>query len=84
MARTRAEKKPKETSAEPTTPAPRSRRFTLEFFVDDDGKPLVRDWLRSLSLTKRQVLGQAMNSVLQELGIDVCDTQFGKQRSSTL
>ncbi len=57
----------------------RARRFTLEFFVDDAGRPLLRDWIRGLSLTKRQVLGRAMNEVLQELGIDVCETAFGKQ-----
>lgn len=77
MAKTREAKKPKGESAE--APPVRSPKFTLEFFVEDDGKPLVRDWLRSLSLTKKQVLGQAMNEVLQELGIGVCDTQFGKQ-----
>lgn len=77
VARTTDVKKPKEESVE--SAEVRSPKFTLEFFVDDDGKPLVGDWLRSLSLTKRQVLGQAMNRVLQELGIDVCDTQFGKQ-----
>ncbi|MBK7862972.1 MAG: hypothetical protein IPJ65_31055 [Archangiaceae bacterium] len=32
-----------------------------------------------MSLTKQQVLGQAMNNVLQELGIGVCATEFGKQ-----
>ena len=79
VANARAEKKPKDASSEPKPPVPRSPKFTLEFFVDDDGKHLVRDWLRSLSLTKKQVLGQAMNAVLQELGIGVCETQFGKQ-----
>lgn len=29
----------------------RSAVLRLEFFVDDDGSPVVRDWLRSLSLT---------------------------------
>lgn len=59
--------------------AVRSPKFTLEFFIDDAGRQLVRDWVRGLSLTKRQVLGRAMNEVLQELGIDVCETAFGKQ-----
>lgn len=54
-------------------------RFELEFYVDDDGKQLVLEWLRGLSLTKKQVLGQAMNEILQTLGIDVCATEFGKQ-----
>lgn len=54
-------------------------RFQLEFFVEDDGRPVVRDWLRSLSLTKKQVLGSAMRHVLQRLGVGVCGTEFGKQ-----
>ena len=48
-------KQAKQAKGERDEPAPpRTPRFTLEFFVDDDGKPLVRDWLRGLSLTKRQ------------------------------
>ena len=61
----------------PTAPARRSN-FEIEFFVEDDGRPVVRDWLRSLSLTKKQVLGSAMREVLQQLGIGVCGTEFGK------
>ena len=53
--------------------------FALVFFVEDDGKPLVRDWLRSLSLTKKQALGTAMREILQALGVGVCGTEFGKQ-----
>jgi hypothetical protein len=77
VATARADKKVKNAGGE--SPSKNTPKFTLEFFVDNDGKQLVRDWLRSLSLTKKQVLGQAMNAVLQELGIGVCDTQFGKQ-----
>ena len=51
----------------------------LECFIEDDGAQPVRDWLRSLSRAKKQVLGSAMREVLQELGIGVCGTQFGKQ-----
>ena len=79
VATARAEKKEKDGGGEAKSAGKHTPKFTLEFFVDDDGKHLVRDWLRSLSLTKKQVLGQAMNAVLQELGIGVCDTQFGKQ-----
>src|SRR5262249_43917690 len=59
--------------AEPDQPT-----FRLEFYVDDDGKELVRDWLRNLSLTKKQVLGTAMRQVLQHLGTEVCGTEFGR------
>jgi hypothetical protein len=78
VANARADKKERDGGGESKPTAKHTPKFTLEFFVDDDGKHLVRDWLRSLSLTKKQVLGQAMNAVLQELGIGVCDTQFGK------
>ena len=54
-------------------------KYDLELFVDDDGREVVRDWLRSLSLEKRKALGYAMRVVLQEEGIDVCGTEFGKQ-----
>lgn len=52
--------------------------YSLELYVDADGHPVVRDWLRSLSLTKKQVLGTAMREVLQQLGIGVCGTEFGR------
>jgi len=58
--------------------AERSPKFELVFFVEDDGKPVVRDWLRSLSLIKKQVLGTAMREILQELGLEICGTEFGK------
>lgn len=53
--------------------------FRLEFYVDDNGKEVVGDWLRGLSLRKKQVLGTAMQEVLQHLGVGVCKTEFGKQ-----
>lgn len=73
MAKNPEVKKPDQAAVAP------QKRFELEFYVDDDGKELVLEWLRALSLTKKQVLGQAMNTILQTLGIDVCATEFGKQ-----
>jgi hypothetical protein len=32
-----------------------------------------------LTLAKRKALGHAMNTVLQQLGLGVCGTEFGKQ-----
>lgn len=58
---------------------PRSPPFELEFYVDGEGNEVVRSWLRGLSLRKRQVFGAAMNSVLQHLGVAVCETKYGKQ-----
>ncbi len=53
--------------------------FQLTFFVEDDGREVVREWLRGLTRTKKQVLGEAMREVLQRLGVGVCGTEFGKQ-----
>ncbi|MGV3623649.1 MAG: hypothetical protein ACO1OB_22710 [Archangium sp.] len=53
--------------------------YELEFYEDDDGNPVVLDWLRSLSLTKKKVLGTAMRQVLQQFGVDVCRSEYGKQ-----
>jgi hypothetical protein len=39
----------------------------------------VRAWLKGLSLTKRQIVGTAMREILQVLGVDVCDSKWGKQ-----
>lgn len=69
----------KRTPAGPLSSPARGPNFELEFFVEDDGRPVIRDWLRGLSLTKKQVLGTAMRQVLQQLGIEVCGTDFGKQ-----
>ena len=53
--------------------------YELEFYRDENGREVVREWLRSLSLTQRQVLGAAMNAVLQHKGIGVCGSEFGRQ-----
>ena len=54
--------------------------YKLEFYEDDRGdKPVLR-WIREdLTRTQRAVLGQAMREVLQEEGIGVCGTEFGRQ-----
>lgn len=78
MASSRGEKGPR-AGAPSGLAADPSPQFALVFFVEDDGKTLVRDWLRSLSLTKKQALGTAMREILQALGVGVCGTEFGKQ-----
>lgn len=52
--------------------------FTLEFYVDAEGNEVVRDWLPSISLRKKQV-GAAMNELMQHLGVGVCEAEFGNQ-----
>ena len=54
--------------------------YTLEFYEDDRGdKPVLR-WIREgLTPTQRYELGQAMREQLQEKGVGVCATEYGKQ-----
>ena len=54
--------------------------YRLEFYEDERGdKPVLR-WIRKeLTRTQRATLGRAMREVLQEEGIGVCGTEFGKQ-----
>ncbi len=54
--------------------------YTLEFYEDEHGdKPVLR-WIREeLSRTQRATLGQAVREVLQEEGVGVCGTEFGRQ-----
>lgn len=55
-------------------------RYALEFYADENGDEPVLRWLREdLSPRQRQVLGIAMNHLLQQLGAEVCATRFGKQ-----
>lgn len=54
--------------------------YTIEFFEDDDGTKPVLDWIKNdLSLTKRLALGNAMREILQVHGVQVCQTEWGKQ-----
>jgi len=54
--------------------------YGLEFYEDERGdKPVLR-WIREeLSRTQRATVGQAMREVLQEEGVGVCGTEFGRQ-----
>ncbi|MBI5068929.1 MAG: hypothetical protein HZB56_11885 [Deltaproteobacteria bacterium] len=55
-------------------------RYELEFYEDANGDQPVLRWLREeLSPAKRRALGHAMGEILQELGVGVCGTEFGKQ-----
>lgn len=54
--------------------------YELEFYEDARGDQPVRRWLKEeLSPAKRRALGHAMDEILQDLGIAVCGTEFGKQ-----
>ncbi len=59
--------------------APMSQ-YRLEFFEDEDGDQPVRRWLREeLTRTQRLVVGTAMREILEEVGIDVCGSEYGRQ-----
>ena len=55
-------------------------RYTLEFYKDAGGHRPVLDWLRDdVSISTRRVVGTALREILQEQGIGVCGTPFGRQ-----
>lgn len=55
-------------------------RFTLEFYRDAAGRKPVLDWLRNkVSIHTRRVVGTALREILQEQGMGVCGTAFGRQ-----
>jgi phage-related protein len=55
-------------------------RFTLEFYKDAVGRKPVLDWLRDkVSMSTRRVIGTALREILQEQGLRVCGTPFGRQ-----
>jgi len=54
--------------------------FTVEFYKDAAGRKPVFDWLRNkVSISTRRVVGTALREILQEQGIGVCGTPFGRQ-----
>jgi phage-related protein len=54
--------------------------FRLEFYEDQNGVQPVRRWLMSdLSAEDRRTVGAAMREILQQQGIGVCGSQFGRQ-----
>jgi len=53
--------------------------YTLEWYEDANGEAPVLRWLREeLSSQKRRALGTAMNEILQWLGPDVVEGNFGR------
>lgn len=58
----------------------RTSPYELRFYDEPDGSEPVRDWIKEeLSAEVRRSLGAALREVLQEQGINVCGTPFGKQ-----
>jgi putative component of toxin-antitoxin plasmid stabilization module len=50
----------------------------VEFYADADGNEPCRKWLEKLSATKRDALVTALEHVLERLGPDVCESEWGK------
>jgi phage-related protein len=54
--------------------------YRLDFFEAQDGDEPCLRWIKNLSKTKRRALGVAMEKMLQEQGVGVCDEKaWGKQ-----
>ncbi len=55
-------------------------RFKLDFYKSAAGRQPVLDWLRDeVSSSTRRVVGTALREILQEQGVGVCGTPFGRQ-----
>jgi phage-related protein len=53
--------------------------FALEFYADADGGEPVREWLKNdVTADHRRSIGAAMRKILQEQGVGVCGTSFGR------
>jgi phage-related protein len=53
--------------------------YEIEFYEDSVGRKPCLEWIRELEPRKRWALGTAMREILQQQGINVCGTPFGKQ-----
>jgi len=54
--------------------------YRIDFYEDEHGDQPVLRWLREeLTPTQRRAIGVAMRELLEELGVGVCNTEFGRQ-----
>lgn len=53
--------------------------WTVEFFEDDTGRQPAREWILSLDARKRAAVIAAVETILVEFGLGVCNTEHGKQ-----
>ncbi len=58
--------------------------YELEFYRDTDGRRPVREWLQKLDRSKARALGVALFHILQQEGVGVCKTEYGKPISKDL
>ena len=54
--------------------------YRIEFYEDEHCVEPVLRWLREeLTPAQRRAMGVAMREVLEEMGVGVCETEFGRQ-----
>lgn len=53
--------------------------YEIEFYEDSVGRRPCLEWIKELDTRKRRVLGTAMREILQQQGINICRSPFGKQ-----
>ncbi len=53
--------------------------YEIEFYEDNAGRKPCLEWIRELGARERRVLGTALREILQQQGIRVCSSPFGKQ-----
>lgn len=59
--------------------------YRIEFYEDEAGGKPALNWIRhDLGTHERRVLGTAMREILQQQGISVCGTPFGRQLGAGL
>jgi phage-related protein len=52
----------------------------LEFYLEASGRQPVREWLmEDLTSEQRRTVGAALFNILQQQGINVCESSFGRQ-----
>jgi hypothetical protein len=52
--------------------------WSAEFYATADGREPCREWLEGLTTYKRQAVEEAISLVLEERGLDVVATEYGK------
>jgi len=64
-----------------TAAAPeQARPYRLEFYQDEAGNEPARRWMKEeLTATQRRALGVSLQERLQQQGIGVCATRYGRQ-----
>ncbi len=54
--------------------------YKIEFYGDESGRKPALSWIRDdLDVRKRRTLGTAMREILQQQGVGVCGSPFGRQ-----